>query len=72
MGMEAISVYNLFEINMEDRTREYRYTLCKKQTGTLKKIFLSAGVANPWNELSEETFVVDTMEKFTRKLSEFG
>jgi len=29
-------------------------------------------MVNPWNELDEKTVAVDTVDKFKRKLSEFG
>lgn len=35
-------------------------------------IFSECEVVKPWNELFEKSVAVDTVEKFQRKLSEFG
>jgi len=32
----------------------------------------NTSVVNPWNEQDEETVTVDAVDKFKRKLSEFG
>src|SRR6218665_1134173 len=71
-GKETISAHRFFKVSMESRTRGHGYKLYKKQTGTRRNRFFSARLVNPWNELDENTVTVDTVDKFRRKLSEFG
>jgi len=53
-----------------------KYFICTQtlsmQTGTRKNRFFSARAGILWNELDEETVTVDMVDKFKRKLSEFG
>ena len=63
----------IFEIRMESKIRRHRYKLYKRQTGTQRNSFFSfSRVVNPWIELDEKTVALDMVEKFRRKLSEFG
>jgi len=44
----------------------------KKTNWGPQKLIFGARVVNPWNELYEKTVTVYIVEKFKRKLSEFG
>jgi len=72
---EAISAHKFFEVRMVSRTRcqhGNKLGLYKKQTGTRRNRFFSVRVVNPWNKLDEKTVAENTVEKFKKKLSEFG
>ena len=73
-GKEAISAHKFVEVSIENITggHDFKLHVCTKEIGTQRNKFFSARTVNPWNKLDEKTLSIDTVEKFERKLSEFG
>ena len=61
-----------FQMANKEGLRGHRYKLSKRTDGVMKQRFFSGRVVNPWNELSDETVSVGTVEDFKKKLGLMG